>query len=77
MTTLDPHGLWVYLRASPLLWLAVTLVAYQAAHGIYRLTGRNPLANPVLISVTLVISVLLVTKTPYQTYFDGPRSSIS
>lgn len=71
--TLGPHELWAYLRASSLLWLTVTLLAYQAAYWIYRGTGRNPLANPILISVTLIISVLLVTKTPYQRYFDGAQ----
>jgi predicted murein hydrolase (TIGR00659 family) len=71
--TLGVHEFWEYLRTSPLLWLAVTLLAYQAAYGIYRGTGRSPLANPVLISVTLIISVLLVTRTSYQTYFGSAQ----
>jgi predicted murein hydrolase (TIGR00659 family) len=65
--------IWVYLSASPLLWLTVTLLAYQAAYGIYRHSGLHPLANPVLISVTLIVCVLLLTNTPYQTYLDGAQ----
>ena len=66
-------GIWLYLSASPLLWIAVTLLAYWAAYGIYRSSGLNPIANPVLISVALIVCVLLLTKTPYQTYFDGAQ----
>jgi predicted murein hydrolase (TIGR00659 family) len=63
----------LYLLASPLLWVGVTLLAYRAAYCIYRRSGMNPIANPVLISVTFIICVLLLTNTPYQTYFDGAR----
>ena len=30
---------WVYLSASPLVWLTVTLVAYQLAFAVYRKSG--------------------------------------
>jgi predicted murein hydrolase (TIGR00659 family) len=43
------------------------------AYGIYRRRGLHPLANPVLISVTVIVGVLLLTNTPYQTYFDGAQ----
>jgi len=69
----DIHGFWAFLQASPLFWLAVTLVAYQIAYAIYLRAGRNPLVNPVLVSITLIITVLLATRTPYPTYFDGAR----
>ena len=64
---------WVYLSASPLLWLSVTLVAYLAAFGLYRAAGDNPLLNPVALSVALLIGVLLLTDTPYATYFEGAQ----
>ena len=67
------RGIWAFLEASPLLWLAVTLVAYQIAYAIYFRAGRNPLVNPVLVSITLIITVLLATRTPYPTYFDGAK----
>ena len=65
--------IWVYLSGSPLLWLTVTLLAYRAAYAIHRRSGLNPIANPVLISVTCIVCVLLLSNTPYQTYFDGAQ----
>jgi predicted murein hydrolase (TIGR00659 family) len=65
--------LWVYLAASPLLGLTLTLLAYQLAFVIYKRSGGNPLANPLAIAVALVVAVLSVTGTPYRTYFDGAQ----
>ena len=67
------NELWVYLAASPLLGLTITLLAYQAAYGIFRRSGMNPLANPVLIAVAGLVTLLLATGTSYQTYFDGAQ----
>jgi len=66
-------SLWVYLSGSPLLWLAVTLVAYSAADRAAVASGRHPLANPVVIAVALIALVLLVTRTPFETYFAGAQ----
>lgn len=70
-----PHlnTVWVYLAGSPLLWLTATLLAYKIATLVYEKTGRSPLANPVAISVILLVSVLYATGTPYKTYFDGAQ----
>lgn len=65
--------LWVYLSASPLLGLTLTLVAYQAAFAIFKRSGGHPLANPVLIAVTLLVVFLLATGTAYETYFAGAQ----
>ncbi len=67
------NELWVYLAASPLLGLTVTLVAYQGAYWIFRRSGMHPLANPVLLAVSLLVALLLATGTPYRTYFDGAQ----
>ena len=66
-------ALWVYLAATPLLGLTMTLFAYLIAQGIYARARFNPLANPVLIAVALVVAVLSMTHTPYQTYFQGAQ----
>jgi predicted murein hydrolase (TIGR00659 family) len=66
-------ALWVYLAATPLLGLTMTLFAYLIAQGIYARAKFNPLANPVLIAVALVVAVLSMTHTPYQTYFQGAQ----
>ncbi len=65
--------IWVYLAASPLLWLTLTLVAYQAAYWIYARAGFHPLVNPVAASIAVLVAVLYFTGTPYQTYFDGAQ----
>lgn len=66
-------AIWVYLAASPLLWLSLTLVCYLVAVRIYRFGGESPWLNPVAIAVSLLIGLLLFTETPYQTYFDGAQ----
>ena len=67
------NELWVYLSASPLLGLTLTLVAYQGAYWLFRRSGMHPLANPVLIAVAVLVALLLATGTSYQTYFDGAQ----
>lgn len=67
------NELWVYLAASPLLGLTLTLVAYQGAYWLFRRSGMHPLANPVLIAVAVLVILLLATGTSYQTYFDGAQ----
>ena len=64
---------WVYLSATPLFWLTMTLLAYQIAHWIYRRCGAHPIANPVLIAVVLLLALLTLTGTPYDTYFSGAQ----
>lgn len=66
-------SIWVYLAASPLLWLTLTLACYLIAVRVYRLGGESPLLNPVAIAVALLIGLLVLTKTPYQTYFAGAQ----
>lgn len=65
--------IWVYFSASPLLGLTITLLAYQAAFAIFKRTGGHPLANPVLIAMSLLVAFLLLTGTSYETYFTGAQ----
>lgn len=65
--------IWVYLSASPLLGLTVTLVVYQGAWWLYRRSDFHPLANPVLIAVAALVALLTATGTSYQSYFDGAQ----
>lgn len=64
---------WVYLSATPLLGLTLTLLVYQGAFVLYRRSGFHPLANPVAIAVTGLGLLLWVTNTPYATYFEGAQ----
>lgn len=72
MSTKLTH-IWVYLAASPLLWLTVTLIAYQAANWVSKRFNFHPLANPVALAVTALVILLNFTGTPYTTYFDGAQ----
>ncbi len=65
--------IWVYLSASPLLGLSITLVAYLAGDWIYRRAGMHPLLNPVLLAVAALAVFLVVTGMPYATYFEGAQ----
>jgi predicted murein hydrolase (TIGR00659 family) len=73
MMTTEISGIWVYLSASPLLGLTMTLVAYFLAYRLYALARFNPLLNPVAVAVALLIALLLATKTAYATYFEGAQ----
>lgn len=65
--------IWVYLSASPLFGLTMTLIAYGVAHRVYRYAHSNPLLNPVVTAVGLLIVLLLVTGMPYADYFAGAQ----
>jgi len=71
--TQEISQIWVYLSASPLLGLTITLLAYQGAFAIYQRSGNNPLANPVLIAVAMLVLFLTLTATSYETYFSGAQ----
>lgn len=64
---------WVYLSASPLLGLTLTLCAYVAAQAIYARCNYSPLANPVAITIALVSIALLASGMSYQRYFAGAQ----
>jgi putative effector of murein hydrolase len=61
------ESLWVYLSASPLLWLTVTLGTYVIADRLSRMSGRNPLVNPVLLSIIMLSVLLWISNTRYET----------
>lgn len=65
--------LWVYLQANPLGWLTATLIAYWIGVRTQRALGGRPYVNPVAIAVVLLVALLLLTGTPYQTYFAGAQ----
>lgn len=65
--------IWVYLAASPLLWLTLTLAAYIAAFALYEKSRFNPLVNPVALAVAAIVAILAATGTPYATYFEGAQ----
>ncbi len=69
----DLVELWVYLASTPLFGLTATVVTYVVAHAVYDRCGRAAWANPVLWSVAVIGSALLLTRTPYPAYFSGAQ----
>ena len=69
----DFSSLWVYLSASPLFHLTMTLVAYQVGLALYQKAGMTPFLNPVLLAILIVVAVLVMSGTPYERYFDGAK----
>lgn len=65
--------IWVYLSASPLLGLTITLVAYGLAYRLYLKANSSPLTNPVVVSVAMLIGLLVLTGTSYDDYFEGAQ----
>jgi predicted murein hydrolase (TIGR00659 family) len=62
-----------YLSLSPLFGITLSLLAYTLAYRLYLLSAGNPLCNPVLISIILVIGFLLLARIEYSFYFDGAQ----
>ena len=65
--------LWVYLGASPLLWLALTVWAYALAVRLQLRLGGSAWVNPVLVSVVALVLILSLSDTPYPRYFEGAQ----
>ncbi|UYY79072.1 LrgB family protein [Sphingomonas sp. R1] len=61
-------GLWHTLQATPLLWLAVTLLVFEGADRLSIRSNRHPLCHPVLTATPVLILVLIATRTAYPVY---------
>ncbi|WP_020179262.1 LrgB family protein [Methylopila sp. M107] len=69
----SPAELWVYLSASPLIWLTLTVCTWVAASELSMRLGRNPLVNPVLTSILALSAAMLLAGVPYERYFAGAQ----
>jgi predicted murein hydrolase (TIGR00659 family) len=73
MIPADLQTIWVYLAATPLLGLTLTLAAYLLGQYVFLKGKMSPLLNPVLLAVLILILLLRLTGTQYQTYFQGAQ----
>lgn len=71
--TAELQQLWLELSTTPLLWLTLTLLVYQLGTYVFRRFGSNPLLNPVLTAIIVLVLVLEISNTAYRTYFQGAR----
>jgi predicted murein hydrolase (TIGR00659 family) len=60
-----------WLLESPLFFLVLTLLAYQAGRAVYARTGGHAVAQPVLVAVVLVGATLLILDVDVADYLDG------
>jgi predicted murein hydrolase (TIGR00659 family) len=65
--------IWVYLSGDPLFALILTLATYQIGYKLYVKANRNPVVNPVAISVLLVTVCISLIGMPYEKYFEGAQ----
>lgn len=63
----------VLMSGSPLFWLTLTLIVFQASSYLFRRSGFFPLLNPVLVSVVLLVTVLKLSGVEYHRYMEGGR----
>ncbi|KUJ71308.1 LrgB family protein [Thiomicrospira sp. WB1] len=69
--TLPLQQLWVYLAATPLTGLTMTLVAYSGAVWLGQRFGSPAWLNPVLLSIVALVMFLQITDLSYSDYFAG------
>ena len=65
--------LWEHLAQNPVLWLCLTLLAYQAGIWVYRKSGYLTILSPFVIAVTVLLLILFATDTSYETFFAGAQ----
>lgn len=65
-------GLWFHLQASPAFWLLATVAIFRGATIISQ-RANSVIANPVGISVLVLLLILYVSDTRYAQYFAGAR----
>ncbi len=65
--------LWDHFQAFPVLWLVVTLAVFLVASWINVKAGKTPFLHPVLVSLSIIIVVLKLSETDYETYMEGGR----
>ena len=62
---------FAHLEKNPAFWLCLTLSFYVLGQVIFKAAKFNPFLSPIIISVVCLISFLVATSVPYETYFSG------
>jgi putative effector of murein hydrolase len=57
----------------PLWGLLATLIAYRVGTGVQRVAKGHPLANPVLVAVLILVTILAAAHIPYPLYFESAQ----
>ncbi len=59
------------LAQNPVFGVTATLLAYEIGRKVQRRCGGQPIANPVLIAIALLVAGLELSGTSYDAYFKG------
>lgn len=65
--------LWVYLSASPILSIIVTVMGFLVACRINRLARGSAFVHPVLVAIALIVVFLTLADMSYEQYFEGAQ----
>ena len=55
----------------PLFWATLTIASFVIGQQAYRLSRNNPFAQPVLVGLILIITLVELTGSSYETYMSG------
>lgn len=69
----DFNALWVYLSASPILSIVVTIMGFLIATRINRLAKGSAFFHPVIVAIALIVLFLTLAGTTYEQYFEGAQ----
>lgn len=65
--------IWSLLAGNSLFWLTLTVGIFLLAERVSRATGNHPLANPVLLSIGLIVTILRLGEVDYADYLAGSQ----
>lgn len=60
-----------FFLSNPLTWLILTLSAYKIGVYIYEKAGKHSFLQPIVIAYVIMLPILIVTKIPYEKYFES------
>lgn len=72
MSEANLQSTWQVVQQHPLFSICLTLIAFQLALALYRRSGWL-LLQPVLVSMLIVVSTLLLLDIDYSTYREGAQ----
>lgn len=64
---------WQAISATPLMGITLTLMVYVICHTFYAWRRYAAWTTPLPWAILIIISILLATKTSYQTYMQGAQ----
>ncbi|MBO0477141.1 LrgB family protein [Vagococcus sp. DIV0080] len=63
--------MWTKLITSPFLWISLTAGLYLLGNKLKNKWPLNPLFNPLVFSITIIIGLLMIFNIPLETYQQG------